>query len=329
MLPSRDPRSYARAEGSPRPELTVPDVPVDSAAFTLIAGDLEAVFLPAWGMLGASLRHRGTQILRRVNDLQAAAAKGSTAGIPLLYPWANRLDGIRYRAAGREVQLDTSSPLLHLDSHGLPMHGVPWSRLAWEPIESQRNRLSAQLEWSRKELLDIFPFPHRIELTATLHPEAVTLETTLIAGPDGPVPVSFGFHPYFGLSDLPRAKWRLRLPAMHRLLLDARGIPSGREELCNGFDSEIGERSFDDGFALLDARPSFSLAGGSRRITMELLAGYPYAQIFAPSEQEFVAIEPMTAPTSALTSGQGLRVLAPGERFEAAFRVRVETQDRT
>ena len=304
----------------------MPDTPVNAAPCTLIAGDLEAVFLPARGMLGASLRHKGEQLLRRVDDLQMAAAKGSTAGIPLLHPWANRLDGIRYCAAGREVQLDTSSPLLHLDSHGLPMHGVPWSRLAWEPIDSQRNRLSARLEWSRKELLDIFPFPHRIELTATLCPEALTLATTLIAGPDGPVPVSFGFHPYFGIPDLPRAKWQLALPAMNRLLSDERGIPSGGEERWNRIDGEIGERSFDDGFALLDACPSFCLTGGGRRITVEFLAGYPYAQIFAPGEQEFVAIEPMTAPTSALTSGRGLRMIAPRERFEATFRVRVEAQ---
>ena len=304
----------------------MPEVPVNAAACTLTAGELEAVFLPARGMLGASLRHKGVQLLRRVSDLQTAAAKGSTAGIPLLHPWANRLDGVRYCAAGREVQLDTSSPMLHLDAHGLPMHGVPWSRLAWEPIESQRNRLSARLEWDRKELLDIFPFPHCIELTATLTPLALTLETTLIAGSDGPVPVSFGFHPYFGVPDLPRAKWRLGVPAMHRLLLDERGIPSGGEEPWSRFDSELGERSFDDGFALFDACPSFSLTGGCRRITLEFLAGYPYTQIFAPNEQEFVAIEPMTAPTSALTSGRGLRVIAPGARFEATFRVRVEAQ---
>jgi aldose 1-epimerase len=310
------------ARDSPRSK----SVEDDAEACTLIAGDLEAVFLPAWGMLGASLRHKGVQILRRVGDLQAAAAKGSTAGIALLHPWANRLSGMRYRAAGREVQLETSSPMLHLDGHGLPLHGVPWSRLAWEPIESGRCRLSAQLEWSRKEVLEIFPFPHRIELTATLCPEALTLATTLIAGSAGPVPISFGFHPYFGVPDAPRAAWRLGLPAMHRLLLDERGIPSGGEEPWNRLDSEIGERSFDDGFALLDTCPSFWLTGGGRRITVEFLAGYPYVQIFAPNEQEFVAIEPMTAPTNALMSGRGLRVVAPRERFEAAFRVRVEDQ---
>ena len=304
----------------------MPDDRVNAAACTLTAGDLEAVFLPAQGMLGASLRHHGVEVLRRVSDLQTAAAKGSTAGIALLHPWANRLGGIRYRAAGRNVQLDASWPMLHLDVHGLPMHGVPWSRLAWEPIESQRNRLSARLEWSRADLLDIFPFPHRLELTATLSPETLTLETALIAGPDGPVPVSFGFHPYFGIANVPRAAWRLELPAMHRLLSDERGIPNGAQEPWNHFDSEIGARSFDDGFALLDGCRSFSLTGGDLRITVEFLAGYPYAQIFAPDEQEFVAIEPMTAPANALMSGHGLRLIAPRERFEAAFRVRVEAQ---
>jgi len=58
----------------------------DASAHRLVAGDLEAVFLPGHGMLGASLRHRGVELLRRVQDLETAAAKGSTAGIPLLHP---------------------------------------------------------------------------------------------------------------------------------------------------------------------------------------------------------------------------------------------------
>ncbi|HQR67558.1 MAG TPA: aldose 1-epimerase, partial [Thermoanaerobaculia bacterium] len=75
--------------------------------------------------------------------------KGSTAGIPLLHPWANRLAGPAYRAAGREVALDPRSLLLHLDANGLPLHGVPWARLAWEVTRSAEDRLSARLDWSR------------------------------------------------------------------------------------------------------------------------------------------------------------------------------------
>ena len=95
----------------------------------LTAGDLEAVFLPGRGMLGVSLRLRGEEFLRRLENLDAAAAKGSTVGIPFLYPWANRLAVPCFRVAGRDVALDPSSPLLHRDDRGLLIHGVKWALL--------------------------------------------------------------------------------------------------------------------------------------------------------------------------------------------------------
>ena len=297
----------------------------DPSARTLVAGDFKAVFLPGHGMLGASLRHRGVEMLRRVEDLDGAAVNGSTAGIPLLHPWANRLAGSRYRAAGQEVNLDPSSRLLHLDAqHGLPMHGVPWSLLAWELTEARQDFLAARLEWTRGDLLAVFPFRHRLEMAVTLGSDGLTIETTLVAGPDGPVPVSFGFHPYFGLADFPRARWRLELPAMRRLVLDPRGIPNGDEEPFDGLDAQLGEHAFDDGFALMAEQASFSVAGAARRITVEFLEGYPYAQVYAPKDKDYIALEPMTAPTSALTSGRGLRLVKPGEKFRAVFRIRVE-----
>jgi aldose 1-epimerase len=296
----------------------------DQSAQTLVAGDLEAVFLPAHGMLGASLRHKGVEILRRVEDLETAAARGSSAGIPLLYPWANRLAEPRYRVLGREVALDVSSPLLHLDEHGLPMHGVPWSLLSWVVTEARQDFLAARLEWSSNDLLAVFPFRHRVELAAILRPGSLTLETTLDAGSEGPVPVSFGFHPYLGFPESSRAKWQLVLPAMRKLVLDRRGIPTADEEPFGGFNAELGENSFDDGFALMEERTTFSVAGAGCRVTVDLLEGYRYAQIFAPKDKNYIALEPMTAPTSALTSGRGLRLVAPGERFRAVFRIRID-----
>jgi|SRR5580658_126893 aldose 1-epimerase len=291
----------------------------------LAAGDMEAVFLPARGMLGASLRHRGEEILRRVDDLAAAAAKGSSAGIPLLHPWANRLAGPQYEAAGRTVILDLSSRLLHLDGNRLPMHGVGWALLAWEVHEAKPDGIAARLDWNRADLLAVFPFRHHVEMTVTLRPDGLTVETILVAGSDGPVPVSFGFHPYFGIPGLPRAQWRLTLPAMIRLATDERGIPSGGEEPVRAFDSQLGETDFDDGFVVLEERPALSLSGAGRRITVEFLAGYRYAQVFAPKDKDYVAIEPMTAATNALVSGRGLKLVEPGERFRTAFGVTVKS----
>ncbi len=134
-------------------------------------------------MLGASLRRHGVELLGRVENLEAAAESGSTAGIPLLHPWANRLAGLEYRAAGRDVRLDGASPILHFDSKGLPIHGVPWSKLSWDVTASRADTIEARLAWTRPELLAVFPFPHALELRATLTPGSLSLETTLVAGP--------------------------------------------------------------------------------------------------------------------------------------------------
>jgi len=294
-----------------------------SCTQVLTAGELAAVFLPGQGMLGASLQLAGRELLGRVEDLASAAAKGGTAGIPLLYPWANRLSSTRFRTAGREVVLEPTSSMLHLDEHGLPIHGVPWSRLSWEVTEATATTLGARLEWNREELLAVFPFRHRVELAVVLDPDGLRVETTVHASGGDTVPVSFGFHPYFSLAGQPRGRWRLTLPGMRRLTLDGWGIPTGAEMPFAGFDAALGEQSFDDGFTVGRDTAALSLTGPNHRVTLELLSGYPCTQVFAPRDKDYVALEPMTAPTSALTQGRGLRLLQPGDQFQAVFRIHV------
>ena len=147
-------------------------------AHTLVAGELEAVFLPGQGMLGASLTLAGEELLGRVDNLESSAAKGSTAGLPVLYPWANRLAAPGYRVAGREVTLDLRSALLHVDEHGLPIHGVPWARLPWQVTAATRGTLQAWLDWTEAAWLAVFPFRHRVELSVDLRPDGLLVETT-------------------------------------------------------------------------------------------------------------------------------------------------------
>ncbi|HUN57777.1 MAG TPA: aldose 1-epimerase [Candidatus Binataceae bacterium] len=306
------------------PNSNLQDFLNDPTTIRLVAGDLEAIFLPAHGMIGASLRHKGVEMLGRVEDLQVAAEKGSTAGIPFLYPWANRLSESHYSVLGQRVSLNLSSPLIHVDEHGLPMHGVPWPLLLWAVSERRQDFAKAFLDWSSGDLLAIFPFRHRVELEVTIQPNSLTIATTIAADSAVSVPISFGFHPYLRIPKLPRTKWHLQLPAMRKLVLDSRGIPAGDEEASSGFDAQLGEMSFDDGFALMQGQASFAVAGAGRTVSVDLVDGFPYAQVYAPKDKDYLALEPMTAPTSALTSGSGLRFVDAGERFRAVFRIRIE-----
>ena len=291
--------------------------------YKLTSGDLKAVFLPGLGMLCASLQHRGEEVLRRIDDLQALAAKGSTAGIPLLYPWANRLAVPRYHAAGMEVTLDTSSPLLHRDEHGLLNHGVPWSLLSWNVVTAKPDRLVSRFDWNTQKLLGVFPFRHHLEMAALLSPRHLTIELTVLA--EDPVPVSFGFHPYLGIPGLQREEWRVNLPAMRKIVLDENKIPTGEEQPFDAIDRLLGEMDLDAGFIVPGDRAAFSIAGAGRRITVELLENYAYTQIFAPKGRDFIALEPMTAPANALISKRGLGIVPAHGTFRASFRICVES----
>lgn len=301
----------------------VPNLLNDPTAARISAGDTEATFLPGHGMIGISLRKNHIEALRRIDNLIVCSAANRTAGIPFLFPFANRLADFRYEAAGRGVTLPPHSLVLRYDENGLPMHGLMWPHLQWETLKASDTSLSARLDWSHPQGLAVFPYPCTLTMTASIAPGSLTIETALAATGDIDVPVSFGFHPYFGFEGS-RTEWRIKLPAMRRLTLDARQIPTGASEPFPGLDGRLGTRDFDDGFALETPSATLSIGFDGREISVDLLEGYTHTQIFAPHDQNYIAFEPMTAPANALISGEDLRFVPKGGTFRAAFRIRVE-----
>ncbi len=298
---------------------------------TLSAGALEAAFAPGAGMAGVSLRQAGEELLDRQAGLRTYVERGAVMGIPILHPWANRLAGFDYAIDGRTVGLPKGQPLVRCETHGLPIHGLLSGSRHWRVRSTSRDpgraRLSAVLDFgAHPELLAAFPFPHTLRLDAALDRGGLTIATTLTATGDVPVPIAFGFHPYLRLPSFDRSTWRLDLPARRYLFVDARGIPIDRHEDEHATRLTLGRRSFDDGFARIAEGAEFAVAGGGRRITVRFVRGYPAAQIFSPPGAQFVCFEPMTAPTNALRSGDGLRFVQPGREFTAVFRVDVSAE---
>lgn len=292
-------------------------------------GELEAAFAIGAGMVGCSLRHRSQELLAQRGGLDAYARTGSTMGIPLLAPWANRLDGMRYRAAGREVTLEDSNPGLRLDPGGLPIHGLLGGSPDWELVDAEANAsracLSARLDFgARTDLLEAFPFPHVLEQEVTLGDGRLSIATTLVAGAEASVPVSFGYHPYLQLPGAPRQQWELALPLRRRARLDDQGIPTGESEPVHGESGPLGQRTFDDLFDQLDEPARFGLAAADRSLTVSFEEGYPFAQVYAPQDSDFICYEPMTALTNALVSGDRLTVVPPGDAYRARFSIAVE-----
>jgi galactose mutarotase-like enzyme len=294
-------------------------------------GGVEAIFVPEAGMVCCSLRHRGQELLGQRGGLGRYVEAGSTMGIPFLHPWANRLARSRFELAGREVDVDLEGLHVKRDGSGLPMHGLLTAARGWQVErhlkpegEEDGAVLAASFDFGAyPRLLEAFPFPHRVEIEATLAGAELRIATTVRAGEEGPVPIAFGFHPYLQLPGVVRSEWEIEAPVRERLELDERMLPTGRCQPVEIESGRLGSRTFDDGFLAPAAEEPFVLSGGGRRLELRMGEGYPFAQIYAPADLDAVAFEPMTAPTNALISGEDLRMLPPGESFTAAFAISI------
>ena len=289
------------------------------------AGKYEATFRPDVAMLCTSLRFLDDEYVAWPRTLDEFRAGRATA-IPIVHPWANRLAGTSYQAAGEDVSL--AGLTLPLDPQGLPIHG----NLFGAPFEVQQSndtRVVARLDYGADpERLRAFPFPHTLTVDARLHPtRGLNIVTRVEPASERAVPISFGWHPFLRLPTAPRAEWVLRWPACEHVEVDDRVIPTGTRTPQPAQREPIAERTFDDHYALGGDR-TFSVAAGAgrsrRTLSLQFDPSYPFAQLFVPPGGDFVAIEPMTAEIDALGRGTA-PVVGAGDRFQAAFNIAVTT----
>jgi aldose 1-epimerase len=270
-------------------------------------------------MTGASVRYRGREHIALPGGLRALRA-GSTSGLPLLAPWANRLAARRYRAAGMDV--DLRGLVLGTDDNGLPIHGLLVGQPGWrlDGLATRGGRASVRA--SIEVDAPAFPFPHRIELAIATHEDQLTVKTTVIPTGRRAVPVAFGWHPYLRLPGTPRSRWHLRLPPRTHLALDELGIPSGGEQTEPREAERIASRTFDDLYRLGRDR-TLALDADSSSVSMRCGPGYPFAQVWVPAGRPFAALEPMTAPTNSLVDGTA-PLAQPGDACSATFTLAFE-----
>ncbi|MBS1692215.1 MAG: aldose 1-epimerase [Actinobacteria bacterium] len=281
-----------------------------------------ATFVPSAGMVGVSLQDDGAELFGQVQGLQRYVSDGVFMGLPLMHPWANRLHAWTYAAQGRTVTLGRDDSRVHADPNGLPIHGLATAYPGWTVNSQWKGGLTAELDYGADpELLRGFPFPHRLTLAVSLLNRTLRIRAAVIAGSE-PVPLCFGFHPYLRIPDVPRDQWVIETPAMRHLELDDSYLPTGRSELLQPTSMVLGDSVFDDGYDQVADGAVFAVSGGDRRIEVHFEKGFPAAQIYAPSDDDVVCFEPMTASTDSLSRGD-YRLAQPGQTAVAVFSIRV------
>lgn len=282
-----------------------------------------AQFVPEAGMIGTSLSDAGTELLGQRRGLQGYLSAAKTMGIPILYPWANRLGANTYTAQDVTVNLTPGENGVRADPNGLPIHGTLAAYPGWRVTTETDDELTAEVDFgSDPGLLAGFPYPHVLTMAVRLAERALTVRTTITATGDTAVPLCFGFHPYLRLPGVARGEWIVETPPLRHLGLDGRGLPTGESEPQPATEEALGDNAFDDAYDQVTDGAVFAVSGGGRRVEVHYQRGYPAAQIFAPPEQDVICFEPMTAPTDALRRG-GYRCARPGEPAVAVFSIHV------
>ena len=295
-------------------------------------GRCTATLVPDLAMLCWSLILDGEEYLGQPNSLAAFAEDWATTGIPLLHPWANRLGGDRLLGAA-EPTIATHSRLVPTDEHGLAIHGLNLADAGWMVEEvsadQRRARIGARMSFTDPERLAIFPFAHDLTVTMMLSGHNLQIATSVTNRATGPMPVSFGWHPYFRLPEVRRRDWQVSLPVTRQAELDELMLPTGRDRAFTVPTGALGDQTYDDLFPELSEPRVFTLSGAGRQVRVTFENGYPLGQVYAPDTADVIAFEPMTAPTNALITGAALRWIAPLETFNANFSVTVKNANST
>jgi aldose 1-epimerase len=292
-------------------------------------GALTALIATNTGNQVQSLKANGREIL------WMPAETGKLGGIPLLAPWANRIDGDAYFANGKRYLINDAAAHIRRDANGLPIHGLLLFCDGWRVLSQTATSVTSRLEfWRQPGWMAQFPFAHAMEITHRIHDGALEVETAIENHSGEPMPLCIGFHPYFQLSDAPRDEWNLTIPAGVSVILDERLIPTGEMRVNNPLQQHcLDGVSLDAVFAGLTAGEAFVAEGRRQRILVKFGPKYPVAIVYAPAGQPFFCFEPMTTLTNAfnldhagLAAGikAGLQHIAPGATWRESFWIKPE-----
>ena len=252
------------------------------------------------------------------------------SGIPVLFPFPNRIRAGRFEWDGKTYQLPLNDPTQTNAAHGFAC------RVPWRVVDSGADASSA---WITGEFrcsvdapasLEHWPADHTLRLTLRLGSGTLRLEAEVHNPDSKALPFGLGYHPYFRLADgeesvveVPaREYWALEanLPTGERLPVDtSRDLNKARR---------VGDLHLDDVLtALPDRAPradGLIERGGIGPTQMFCSPAFREMVVFTPPHRQAFCVEPYTCTTDAISLPDGgLIVLPPGGSWSAVVELRV------
>ena len=269
-------------------------------------------------MVGSSLRRR-----RRSSCSASAAGWRSTAA-------PDRRSACRCCTRGPTGSTGRSTRrYVRRDPNGLPIHGLLNGWPQWEVVRDEPGALGGAVRLRRpRRAARGVPAPARDRgRGARARRRALTIATRVTADRRraGARSRSAGTRTCT-IPGVPREEWELTLPVTERLVLDDRQLPTGAVEPRRVPAAAAPRRPRASTTATRASRTARGsrVAGGDRRVEVEFVSGYPYAQVFAPRGDDLDLLRADDrADQRARVGRRAARRSRPGDPFEAVFRIRV------
>jgi len=242
----------------------------------------------------------------------------------VLAPWPNRLSNGTYEFDGRTHQLPLTEPEAGNAIHGL----VRW--VVWRVAEREQHRVVVEHALHPQPG---YPFALTLRIEYVLADPGLRVTTTATNVGAERCPFGTGAHPYVSLGTETVDPLFLQVPARTVLESDEHGIPTGTRPVEGSeFDFRqaraIGRTVLDHGFTDLGrdddgiARVVLEDPDAGDQLTLWLDERYRYLMLYTGDARPDVArrslaVEPMTCPPNAFSTGDDVIVLEPGESVSA------------
>ena len=191
-----------------------------------------------WSMGNAwRIQVKGKDLVRTSAALADFQARPGFNGMPLLAPFANRLDETAFYANGKKYNFDLE---LGNVRGPIPSTGFVNGSRAWQLVEYKSDGKSAwvtcKLDFYRNpQYMKQWPFAHTITMTYRVAEGALEVRTRLDNLSTEPMPVVIGFHPIFELPEGTRNDWTVSADAKTHWIEIPQRLPTGETQPIEKF----------------------------------------------------------------------------------------------
>ncbi|MDX2048297.1 MAG: aldose 1-epimerase [Chitinophagaceae bacterium] len=276
--------------------------------------------VPAWGgILNAfSIMHHGKACnvisgYDNDDDFRLHVTSKGFRGSKLL-PFVCRINKAQYNWQGK---LHTLSKFL---LNGSALHGLVYdAAFDVAAVHAGDEGAMVALKYKYDKMNEGYPFPFSCSVEYSLLPDnKISITTTVHNNSDIAIPVTDGWHPYFGFGGTINS-FLLQIKSGKMAEYNKDLIPTGNYLPETSFNTPglIGDKHLDDCFVLdfTQEQPLCSLLDKPKGLQLNIYPDktYPYLQVYTPADRQSIAIENLSGLPDAFNNGIGLTVLLPGE----------------